>query len=170
MKTIIMLVGGAVLIVLAVGCSKQQPTTTASQPGPRATSERFPASKKDAVETQIVDRDGQLLRFDPIYFEFDSSTLDEAGRSTLQAIASHLRATPRSALTIEGHCDERGTAEYNVALGERRAGTIRDYLVRLGIDGSRLSIISYGEERPAVIGSSEAAWSSNRRGEFVPGR
>lgn len=104
----------------------------------------------------------------PIYFAYDSFRLDSVAESTLMGHAAFLRANDGMNIMIEGHCDERGTTEYNLALGERRAATIRDFLVNQGIDGARLSTISYGEERPAVSGASnEATWSRNRRSEFV---
>ena len=78
-----------------------------------------------------------------------------------------MQTYPDVTLSIEGHCDERGTREYNLALGERRANSVRSYMEALGIDGSRLSVISFGKERPAVLGSNESAWAQNRRGVFV---
>lgn len=101
------------------------------------------------------------------YFPFDSYQLDSAAREALKANAEWLKANPSATLQVEGHCDERGTTEYNLALGERRANAAVDYLVRLGIDRGRLSTISYGEERPAQMGGDESAWSQNRRAEFV---
>jgi peptidoglycan-associated lipoprotein len=93
--------------------------------------------------------------------------LKPQARSTIEALAAWMNEHPGVALTIEGHCDERGTREYNLALGERRANAVRDYLVALGISGNRLGTISYGKERPAVPGSNESAWAQNRRGVFV---
>src|SRR5690606_10258475 len=91
---------------------------------------------------------------------------DDARRA-LQSNSDWLQQNPSSTVQIEGHCDERGTIEYNLALGERRANAAKRYIVRLGVDASRLSTISYGEERPANSGSSESAWAENRRAEFV---
>lgn len=104
-----------------------------------------------------------------IFFDFDRYELKPASRETLQRKAEALRSLPEIEIVIEGHADERGTIEYNLALGERRANAARRYLIDLGIDPERLSIVSYGEERPAVDGHNEAAWSQNRRDEFVPG-
>jgi peptidoglycan-associated lipoprotein len=102
----------------------------------------------------------------PIYFAFDSDQITPESQQTLAQMADYLRAHPEARLTIEGHCDETGSAEYNLALGDRRARAARDYLKRLGIDDTRLKSISYGEERPAVAGSDEAAHQQNRRGQF----
>lgn len=102
-----------------------------------------------------------------VYFDFDSYRISSAGREAVSANASWLKANSSATVQIEGHCDERGTTEYNLALGDRRANAVRDALVRAGIARNRLSTISYGEERPADPGHDEAAWSRNRRGQFV---
>lgn len=101
-----------------------------------------------------------------IFFDFDSSALKPESREVLQAKAEAMELLPEVTLVIEGHCDDRGTDEYNLALGERRARAAYEYLVRLGVAPSRLSIVSYGEERPMVMGSGESAWAKNRRCEF----
>jgi len=102
-----------------------------------------------------------------IFFPFDRNDLTEESMERLASHARWLRANPDFGLFIEGHCDERDTDEYNLALGERRANAARDYLILLGIDAGRLQAISYGEERPVDSGHTEAAWSKNRRGHFV---
>jgi len=104
---------------------------------------------------------------DRVFFGFDKSELTTEARTTLEKQAFWLRKYPRATVTVEGHADERGTREYNLALGERRAAAARDYLVSLGIDPSRVATISYGKERPAVLGSTEEAWAQNRRGVTV---
>ena len=104
---------------------------------------------------------------DRVFFDFDKSDLTPEAQATIEAVVAWMRSNPDVTLTIEGHCDERGTREYNLALGERRANSVRSYMEALGIDGSRLSIISFGKERPAVLGSNESAWAQNRRGVFV---
>ena len=101
---------------------------------------------------------------DRIFFGTDSSDLSSAARTVLEDQASWLGQYQSLTLTIEGHADERGTREYNLALGERRANVVRNYLVALGVSPSRITTISFGKERPAVPGSSETAWSQNRRG------
>jgi len=102
-----------------------------------------------------------------IYFNFDSAALSEESRAALSKNAELLSKQPSVSIRIEGNCDERGSDEYNLALGERRAKAARDYLVNLGVQAERLSVISYGEEKPVDQGHDEAAWAKNRRDEFV---
>jgi peptidoglycan-associated lipoprotein len=104
---------------------------------------------------------------DRVLFGFDSSELTSGSQATLNRQAAFLAARPALRITIEGHCDERGTREYNLALGERRASVVRDYLVARGINAARIKTISYGKERPAAVGSNEAAWAKNRRAVTV---
>ena len=106
---------------------------------------------------------------DRVFFDFDSSVIKPEGEATLQRQADLLKKSDNASatITIEGHCDERGTREYNLALGERRANAAKSYLVNLGIAASRIQTISYGKERPAVVGSDESAWSQNRRAVTV---
>jgi peptidoglycan-associated lipoprotein len=105
--------------------------------------------------------------FAPVYFGFDASQLAPAELSKIEAVAQHLQTKTDRVVIIEGNCDERGSNEYNLSLGDLRAIAIRDYLVTLGIDAQRIQSKSYGEEKPAVTGHGEAAWSKNRRGEFA---
>ena len=102
-----------------------------------------------------------------VYFAFDSSALNAETEGTLMRQAAFLSANPALTVTIEGHCDERGTREYNLALGERRATAARDFLLAQGVDSARIRTISYGKERPAVAGSNESAWAKNRRAATV---
>ena len=104
---------------------------------------------------------------DRVFFATNKSTLTTASRDTLRKQASFMRKKKDMSFTIEGHADERGTREYNLALGERRANAVKDYLMTYGISGSRLSVISYGKERPVNSGSSPLAWSQNRRSVTV---
>src|SRR5256885_8166728 len=121
--------------------------TTATQAGPT------PGSQQDLV-VNVGDR---------VFYDFNKSDLKPEARRTLERQAAWLKQYATVRVAIEGHCDERGTREYNLALGERRANAAKDYLVSLGIPAARLSTISYGKERPAVLGSSEASWAQNRR-------
>ena len=105
--------------------------------------------------------------FAPVYFGFDASQLAPAELSKIEAVAQHLQTKTDRVVIIEGNCDERGSNEYNLSLGDLRAIAIRDYLVTLGIDAQRIQSKSYGEEKPAVTGHGEGAWSKNRRGEFA---
>ena len=100
---------------------------------------------------------------DRVFYGYDSSVLTSEGQRTLEAQASWLQQHPNLSVTIEGHCDERGTREYNLALGERRAASAKNYLVSLGVNPGRITTVSFGKERPAVLGSNEAAWAQNRR-------
>ncbi len=105
--------------------------------------------------------------FAPVYFAYDSSQVAGSERAKVEAVSQHLKQNNHVAVIIEGNCDERGSNEYNLALGERRAQAIRDYLAGLGISADRIQTKSYGEENPADAGHDEAAWAANRRGEFV---
>jgi peptidoglycan-associated lipoprotein len=130
---------------------------------PVATEEKLGVT---AMEARAQEFNEQEVLGD-IFFSFDKSDLSEEARGRLAAHARWLRAHAEFGLLIEGHCDERDTDEYNLALGDRRANSARDYLILLGIDAQRLQTISYGEERPVDPGHTEAAWAKNRRGHFV---
>jgi len=111
-----------------------------------------------------LNRDSPLK---PVFFLLDSAELDESGRAIAQANAGVLKKYSAWGITIEGHCDERGTAEYNLALGERRAVAVKTYLSSLGVSADRIRTVSYGKEFPFDMGHSEDAWAKNRRGHFV---
>lgn len=117
-----------------------------------------------AADPDTINRQGVLA---PVFFAYDSDTVDEAGQKVLTANADILKKYPTWAVTIEGHSDERGTAEYNLALGERRALAAKSYLLSLGIGADRLRTVSYGKEFPFDPGHDESAWKNNRRGHFV---
>lgn len=102
-----------------------------------------------------------------IYFEYDSDILSAEAQSILMKKATYLQDNPNRTVIIEGHCDERGTTEYNLALGDRRAQSVKTYLENLGVSGSRMTPVSYGEERPIDPGHSEEAWAQNRRAQFI---
>jgi len=106
---------------------------------------------------------------DRVFFDFDRYNLKPPARRVLEKQAAWLKKYPKLSITVEGHADERGTREYNLALGERRANSAKDYLVSLGIDSNRIRVISYGKERPVALGSNEAAWAQNRRAVTVVG-
>ncbi len=111
--------------------------------------------------------DPSTLQADTVYFDYDRSDVKQSEQSKVAAVADYLKANAANAVKIEGHCDERGTEEYNRALGERRALALREDLVGLGIDATRVDTISYGKDRPAETGHDEAAWKKNRRGVFI---
>ena len=109
------------------------------------------------------------VEFQPLYFPYDQNTISSSEESKVAAVAQYLLGHPEAAVVIEGYCDERGTNEYNRALGERRALAASEMLVEIyGIEQNRIKTVSYGEERPAVTGTGDAVWSKNRRDEFVP--
>lgn len=118
-------------------------------------------------EAPGTERDFVINVGDRVFFGYDRSDLTAEARATLDRQAAWLKKYPNHSLTVEGHCDERGTREYNLALGERRAQSMKNYLVAAGVDASSLQTISYGKERPAVVGSNEASWAQNRRGVAV---
>ena len=107
------------------------------------------------------------VSFEPVYFGFDSTVVPQGELGKIDAVAQHLTEKTDRVVVVEGHCDDRGSNEYNMSLGENRAIIIRNYLVQNGISADRIQTRSYGEEKPAVIGQDESAWSQNRRGEFT---
>ncbi len=150
MQTIKALAAIAALVFLAACSSSEQaaaPASTTVTPGSIAD-----------FKQNVGDR---------VYFDFDQSVVREDGRSTLSKQAEWLKKYTNYPITIEGKCDERGTREYNLALGERRANAVRQYLVAQGVPADRIKTISYGKERPEVVGSDEGAWARNRVGITV---
>ena len=149
--------------LLLTACESTPEETTETTSGGTVAA---PAPVPDTPDTPLQEQ--LLLEVgDRIFFDFDKSDLKADSQDTLQRLADWMNARPGVVITIEGHCDERGTREYNLALGERRANAARDYLIALGVAGNRVLTISYGKERPAVTGSSEEAWAQNRRDVFV---
>jgi len=127
------------------------------------------SSNQAAIPASTTVTPGSVADFrqkvgDRVYFDTDMSSIRPDGRATLDKQAAWLKQYTNYQITIEGHCDERGTREYNFALGERRANAVRQYLVAQGLPAERIKTISYGKERPEVVGSDEGAWSRNRRG------
>lgn len=177
------------ILALGTACAKKQPpiarpvppadggmaggTTPARPPAPPPPVETpTPLSEEPVMsETDLNSRSLDDLNrespFRPVFFGYDSSEVSQEGQSALDANAELLRKYPAWVVTIEGHCDERGTAEYNLALGERRALAARSYLVSLGIPGTRLRTVSYGKEFPFDAGTTEDAYARNRRAHFV---
>ena len=161
------------LLVLTVSCQKK---TVALQNEPMATTIEDdtvkPAEEENVdsaakLQESESDKMTEVVMQENIYFEFDKSILSEAARESLVKNGEWLRYNPDVAITIEGHCDERGTNDYNLALGDRRAESVKAFLIDLGIDASRLATITYGEERPAESGHGEAFWAKNRRAYFL---
>ena len=132
----------------------------------RLAAERAAQANAEATEQEKMMAMNRFLN-ENIYFDFDDSTLSGQAQELLKQKAMWLQGNPDANATIEGHCDERGTNAYNLALGERRAESVKAFLVNLGISGMRLTTISYGEEKPADPGHNEEAWAKNRRAAFV---
>ena len=147
-------------LVWAVGC-KTTPNASAPEPAPPVARSEVRAAPVTQVPASMPPR------LETVYFDFERAELRPDARTTLQHDADLLKQSSQwTRLTIEGHCDERGSDEYNMALGERRAGAVLRYLKDLGVPASRLYTVSYGENRPAAQGHDEAAWRQNRRAEF----
>ena len=174
---------GVLLLITAAGCKKNPPpvarptpppppsTATTKPPAPPAPMKEpmppEPIVPSDDVAGRSLDDLNKDSPLKPVFFAYDSSDVDDAGRTILQANAAVLKKYSTWVITIEGHCDERGTAEYNLALGERRAVAARQYLISLGLDANRLRTVSYGSEFPFDPAHQETAWSRNRRAHFV---
>ncbi|MGH6933680.1 MAG: peptidoglycan-associated lipoprotein Pal [Dongiaceae bacterium] len=147
----------AVAAMALTGCPERGPAPQPVEVAPAQATvpdDRDP----DAMLREIGDR---------VYFDYDRFELRPDAQETLQQQAAFLQARPGIPILIEGHCDERGTREYNLALGERRAESVKSYLIALGVTADRIETVSYGKERPAVDGSDEAIWALNRRGVTV---
>ena len=155
----------ASLAVLVAGtialsaCASKAPKQLPPDPGPATTETTTSGPIPGSQEDFVAFTQGN----DTIYFDTDRYNIDSADAAALQTQAQWLQRYPQKRATIEGHCDERGTRDYNLALGERRANAAKNYLASLGIDPGRLTTISYGKERPVALGSDESAWARNRR-------
>lgn len=157
---------GAAMIILA-GCSSKSAVSTDETSGAGYGS-GMGGGAGAGVGVEDIGQGGRAGSIiGDIFFDFDSSALNSEAQEQLNQNAAWMQKHPGSAVTIEGHCDERGTDEYNIALGERRAEAARTYLVNLGVNGGRLSTVSYGEEKPFDPGQNEEAWAKNRRDHFV---
>ena len=177
-----------VLVALvATGCGRKRPAVPQPAPAPGATQppavtnappapperidDALPVPPRPLSDDSIANRSLDELNRDsplkPVFFGLDSADLDDAGRAAASANAEVLKKYTSWIVTVEGHCDERGTAEYNLALGERRATVVKTYLTSLGISPERVRTVSYGKEFPFSPGHTEEAWAQNRRGHFV---
>lgn len=151
---------------------QKQPTVAPKQPSemPQAgPSENITEKQLAKIETkeEMPKYREEKSAFEDIHFDFDKYDIQENAKPILQKIASWLLKNPSAKILIEGHCDERGTSEYNLALGDRRARAVRDYLVALGIPSGRIEMISYGKEKPICTEKTEECWAKNRRAHFV---
>lgn len=160
------LLGPFVAVLLLAAC-ETAPEETAVTTGEGAAAESAEMAAVEAAALPGTQDDLTAQYGDRVFFDFDKYSLKAPARETIMGWAAWLGEFPAVTATIQGHADERGTREYNLALGERRSTSTKNYLVALGIDPNRIGTISYGKERPAVVGSNEAAWAQNRRGVLV---
>jgi len=149
------------------GASTANRTPTPPEPVPEPGGVPPEPRVEDPLKVSDIDKINQNSPFQPVFFAYDSSEIDGTGQQVLNANAAILKKYPEWVITIEGHADERGTAEYNLALGNRRAAAARTYLISLGVPADRLRTVSYGKEFPFDPTHTEAAWSKNRRAHFV---
>ena len=174
MKVKLHLIAVLLLAFAVVGCKttkKDVPAPVAPPPVEAPAPPPAPVEQPEPVEEPGLPTDADALNrlarengwIKDAFFAYDSNVLSSEARANLELSARWLKENPEVKLTVEGHCDERGTEQYNLALGERRASAARDFLVALGIATNRIDTISYGEERPFASGSNEAAWAQNRR-------
>ena len=177
---------GLVLTFTTVGCKKHPYGTTpipglTTNPGGGDLDKQPPVTSQPPIDTSATSPTGGIplppthnwpedpsnpLQAQTIYFDYDKSAIKTSEQGKLDDVAAYMKSHGEVALRVEGNCDERGTEEYNRSLGERRALGGREYLVRLGIDASRIDTVTYGEDKPAETGHDEAAWSKNRRDDF----
>lgn len=160
---VVLLVVGLAVLVGGCGGKKamEEPSTDVQAP---------PEVKEPQIEKPVVKEEPQeisMSALNDVFFAFDKYSLTDESKRTLEASAQELKRATVGIIIIEGHCDERGTKAYNLALGEKRAGAAMDYLTALGVDGARITIVSYGKERPFDPGHDEVAWAKNRRAHFV---
>jgi len=176
--------------LLAAGCSKKQTVKSGDGAGPApgdsaaaapgevretpitetpvaAAPAGTPQEMAKAAEAGVAVTEEKASRFPDVLFDFDKADLTAEGKKVCEGVAEYLRKNPKAKLLIEGHCDERGTAEYNLVLGERRATAVRNYLISLGVPKGVLSTVSFGKERPVDPGHTEGSWAKNRRVHFV---
>ncbi|MBX7231708.1 MAG: peptidoglycan-associated lipoprotein Pal [Bdellovibrionales bacterium] len=157
----------ALIVAMAACSSKKKAEDTAGTGAGEGNPDAGIASKEMTYDSAGSDS-GSIAGLSSINFEYDKSSLSPESRKKLADNAGWIKENKNVSVQVEGHCDSRGTVEYNLALGERRAQAVKKYLVSLGIDGKRLSVISYGKEKPLASGDAEADYAKNRRANFVP--
>jgi len=160
------------VVLLLSGCPKRPDLAGVESQSEEVVKSSAPIQEPPAAGAPSAQQPATAGKESPlkdIFFDFDKSAIRDDARSPLNEDLQWLNANPTAKLTIEGHCDERGTSEYNLALGERRAKAAGDYLKAAGIDAGRIKIVSFGKERPFAMGHDEAAWQLNRRAHFVVG-
>ncbi|MBY8828458.1 peptidoglycan-associated lipoprotein Pal [Hephaestia mangrovi] len=161
----------ATALVAVAGCSKKRPAELPPPPSETPPPAPAPVDNSGQVGNTVVPGSAadfkQSVSSDTVHFDTDKSDIDPEAQQILDSQAQWLAKYPNVRITIEGHCDERGTREYNLALGDRRANAAKNYLAERGVDPSRINTISYGKERPIALGSDEASWAQNRRAVTV---
>ncbi|KMS55045.1 peptidoglycan-binding protein [Novosphingobium barchaimii LL02] len=162
--TVAIVVAGALALS---ACGKKAPAQLPPEPGPATSSNGSDNSSMGAMAGSQADFVAKMMGSDTIYFALDKSDVDPEDQQALSKQAQWLMQYPSKRATIEGHADERGTREYNLALGERRANSAKNYLISLGVNPARLSTVSFGKERPIALGSDEQSWAQNRRAVTV---
>jgi peptidoglycan-associated lipoprotein len=152
-------------------CKKHPPAQLPPEPQPTMSSDQYPGGANDGTAAGALGSQEHFVNAvngqNVIYFDTDRYNIDSADAAALQLQAQYLMRYPTINVTIEGHCDERGTREYNLALGERRANAAKNYLVGIGVPANRIQTVSYGKEKPVALGSNESAWAQNRRAVSV---
>ena len=158
------------------GCPKKAEVTTTPEAQPQAEKVMPPATPAPSTETAPTEMKAETPNekaatmaegLKPVYFDFDKSFIRDDAKSIIKANVEWLKANPKAKIKIEGNCDERGTKEYNQALGQRRAASAKKYLTEMGISGHRISLLSYGKEKPICSEHDETCWQKNRRDDFV---
>ena len=190
-------IGIALMLLVSVGCAKKEVVKSTDAGGAAASSRDLSSgSKESGIVTETVQSEARMAekgaetrtamaarqaeaaagaaatmeqpsRFGDIHFDYDKAFIREDAKPVLATVAAYLKGNPSASVLVEGHCDERGTAEYNLALGERRAEATRKYIVSLGVKAGALSTVSFGKEKPVDPGHTEAAWAKNRRAHFA---
>jgi peptidoglycan-associated lipoprotein len=151
-----------VALIATAGCTKKPPVELQA-PGDQPAGDTTGNGGGDADTSPLNEKFRREVSSDTIHFSFDQYDIDPEARAILDSQANWLASHPNTRVTIEGHCDERGTREYNLALGDRRSNAAKNYLAARGISPARITTISYGKERPIALGSDEASWAQNRR-------
>jgi peptidoglycan-associated lipoprotein len=162
--TLVLVLVGAIALA---GCSKKSQAPPASSPPPAETPPEAPPQTPPSDDSPSTGSESPSVSWQDAYFDYDAYQLRDDARLALDGDAKMMRDHANASLLIEGHCDERGTPEYNLALGEKRANSARDYLVAQGVDNSRIETVSFGEERPFATGHDEQSWAQNRRAHLV---
>ncbi len=158
----------AVTALLAAGCASKPKTTDAGTDANSAAAETNVVSDRDSLTDPMGSDSGKISGLNTIYFEYDQARLTNEARNTLSQNADWIKKNGNFTIQIEGHTDDRGSNEYNLSLGERRAKSVKTYLESLGVEAKRMTILSYGEEKPIATGDGEGVWGKNRRANFVP--